>query len=76
MAFSEETKQAARRLNSRFSGQPWLSSVGITEEAGRPVLLVYLSKHVSKGQSGLPDVWEGFPVHTQYMGRVRPAAAA
>jgi hypothetical protein len=76
MAFSEETKQAARHLNSRFSGQPWLSSVGITEEAGRPVLLVYLSKHVSKSQSGIPDIWEGVPVRTQYIGKVRPAAAA
>ena len=75
MAFSEQTKQAARRLNSKFNGQPWFSSVGISEEAGTIILLVYLSKHVSRGQAGIPDLWEGVPVRIQYMGRVRPAAA-
>jgi len=73
MAFDEQTKQAAIRLGQDLSGKPWFSSVGIGQDAGRPVLIVYLRRQPPKAQTVVPRVWEGIPVRAENMGNVFPA---
>jgi hypothetical protein len=74
MGFSEQTKEAAKRLANSLTmqhgGQPSVFSVGITEEYGTPILIVHLNR--PNIQLSVPTEWEGFPVRTEYIGRVRP----
>lgn len=72
MEFDETTKQAAIRLGQRLSGKPWYSSVGIAEEAGAPLLIVYSRRRLPKGETSVPELWDGLPVRVQQVGKVVP----
>jgi hypothetical protein len=71
MAFDDQTKQAAIRLGQAFGRKPWYSSIGISSEKGRPVLIIYTSRRA--GRSQVPASWEGIPVRLQHIGRLTPA---
>jgi type I restriction enzyme, R subunit len=73
MAFDEQIKQAAIRLGKDLSGNSWYSSVGIGEDAGHPVLIIYLRRPTPKALSSLPHVWEGIQVRAEHMGKIVPA---
>src|SRR5438093_9836023 len=73
MAFDEQTRQAAIRLGQELSGKPWFSSVGIGEEAGRPVLIIYLRRLPPKAERTFPQSYEGIPVRAKHIGNVVPA---
>lgn len=72
MAFDEQTKQAATRLAQQLAGKPWVFSVGVSEEEGKPVIIVYLKSR--NPRSSVPEDREGLPVRTEYIGQVRPAS--
>src|SRR6266566_1394888 len=73
MAFDEQTRQAAIRLGQDLSGKPWFSSVGIGEESGRPVLIIYLRRLPPKAERAFPQSYEGIPVRAKRMGKLVPA---
>jgi len=76
MAFDPKLIQAARSLGSELSGRAWLSSVGIGEEDGHPVLVLYLSKPLqAKAIEALPSQWQQLPVKVQLLGKLTPAGA-
>ena len=71
MAFDDRTKRAAIRLGEALARNPWYSSVGISTDKGRPVLIIYTSRRIGRGK--VPDSWEGIPVRPQHVGRLTPA---
>jgi len=76
MAFDPKLIQAARSLGSELSGRAWLSSVGIGEEDGHPVLVLYLSKPLqAKAIKALLRQWQQLPVKVQLLGKLTPAGA-
>jgi hypothetical protein len=62
MAFTEQSKEATKRLAENLAGKPWVFGVALSEERGRPILIVYLNNPNSR--SDVPTNWEGFPVRT------------
>jgi hypothetical protein len=76
MASDPKLIQAARSLGSGLRGRAWLSSVGIGEEDGHPVLVLYLSKQLqAKAIKALPSQWQQLPVKVQHLGKLTPAGA-
>lgn len=74
MAFEQSTIDAANRLAAMLATEPWFASVGIaTDESSHVVFVVYLKRRVRNDDASIPSEWEGIPVQTQYLGRVRPA---
>jgi hypothetical protein len=74
MASEKNIKAAALELGRTFRGEPWFLSVGISEENGRPVLIVYLRKQPPRSKREvLPATWDSIPVRVTVMGRVQPA---
>ena len=59
MAFDDRTKRAAIRLGEALGRNPWYGSVGISTDKGRPVLIIYTRRRISRGK--VPDSWEGIP---------------
>ena len=72
MAFDETTKLAAIHLGQRLGGVPGYLSVGITEEGGKPLLIVYSRRALPKSMT-VPELWEGLKVRVQRIGKVVPA---
>ena len=70
MSFDEATRQAAVRLGKTLSGKPWYSSVGITDQSGAPALIVYSRGRLPKGDTSVPESWDGLPVRIQQLGMV------
>ena len=73
MVFDDKTKESANRLWEEFKGKPWFSSVGLGEEEGQPVLIVYLRRSAGNEQKRVPGSWDNIPVRVQTIGRVIPA---
>ena len=73
MAFDETTKLAAIHLGQRLGGMSWYSSVGITEEDGMPLLIIYSRRALPKSSMTVPELWEGIKVRVQRIGKVVPA---
>jgi hypothetical protein len=69
MAIDEKTRPAAIRFGQTLSGNPWYSSVGITENTGHEVLIVYFRRLPPNGGKGIPKEWEGIPVRLQSIGK-------
>ena len=66
-------QEAARSLYALLRDRPWLTTVGVGQHEGVPVLIVYAT--TTRGIE-LPidsDTWEGFPVRIKKMGTPRPA---
>jgi hypothetical protein len=76
MAFDETTKKAAIRLGRHLSGKPWYSSVGIAEEGGVPLLIVYSRRRLPKGETSVPESWDGMRVRVEHVGKIVPAKPA
>jgi hypothetical protein len=74
MVFDKDIKASALRLGKIFQDKPWYSSVGISEENGTPVFIVYLRTAPGKDRSSIPKDWEGYSVRTERIGKLRPAA--
>ena len=76
MASDPKLIQAARSLGSELSGYAWFSSVGVGEEDGHPVLVLYLSKPLqAKTIKTLPSQWQQLPVKVKHLGKLIPAGA-
>lgn len=74
MEFDPKLRQAAVSLKRELEDRAWLSSVGVAEESGHPVLVIYLSRPVqAKALGALPSVWEHLPVMVRQMGKLVPA---
>ena len=69
MVFDEVTKSAAVSLGAVLGPLPYIPSVGIGREHGRPILIVYLRRSPKRGNS-IPDTWEGLPVRVRNIGRL------
>jgi hypothetical protein len=75
MVFNNDIKASAMRLGEIFQDKPWYSSVGISEESGSPVFIVYLLRTPGRGELGsIPKEWEGRLVRTERIGKLKPAA--
>jgi hypothetical protein len=70
MEFNEQVKDAAKRLANKLSLLFSGPHVGIANENGRTVLVVYLSNRRHKRD--IPQEWEGYPVRIDYAGRFNP----
>jgi hypothetical protein len=66
-------QEAARSLNARLRGQPWLTGVGIGQQNGETVLYVYANTSRRVDLPIASNRWEGFPVYVKRMGTPRPA---
>ena len=74
MEFDSTLRKAAVSLGAALCDRPWLSSVGVGEDSGRPVLVLYLSKPVPlKVLQLLPSEWNHFPIMVRQMGKLVPA---
>ena len=74
MELSQELRKAASSLAEALQPIATVSSVGIGEEGGHPILLVYTSRQLKAGElRALPSHWENFPVRARNMGKVVPA---
>jgi hypothetical protein len=74
MVFDKDIKASAVRLGKVFHGKPWYSSVGISKENGSPVFIVYLRSAPGRDRNSIPKNWEGYPVRSERIGKLRPAA--
>jgi hypothetical protein len=74
MVFDKDIKASALRLGQIFQDKPWYSSVGISEENGSAVFIVYLLRAPGRDRDSIPKEWEGYPVRTERIGKLRPAA--
>jgi hypothetical protein len=74
MVFDKDIKASAVRLGKVFHDKPWYSSVGISEENGSPVFIVYLRSAPGKDRNSIPKEWEGCSVRTERIGKLKPAA--
>jgi hypothetical protein len=73
MVFDEHVKASAIRLGQALREKPWFSSVGVSEEAGRPVFILYLRSAPGPERDSIPKEWDGFAVRTERLGKLRPA---
>lgn len=74
MEFYPQLRHAAVSLKRELGDRGWLSSVGVAEESGGPVLVIYLSRPVpAKVLGALPRMWEQLPVVVRQMGKLVPA---
>jgi hypothetical protein len=74
MEFDPKLRQAAVSLGRELGDRVWVSSVGVAEQSGHPVLVLYLSRPVqAKALSMLPSEWEHLPVMVRQMGKLIPA---
>lgn len=74
MEFDPRLRQAALSLKRELGDRAWLSSVGVAEEAGHPVLVLYLARPVqAKALRMLPSEWDHLPVMVRQMGKLVPA---
>jgi hypothetical protein len=73
MVFDEQMKASAVRLGQALSDKPWFSSVGLSEEAGVPVFIVYLRSASKKEYDSIPKQWDGYAVRAKWIGKLRPA---
>jgi hypothetical protein len=73
MVFDEQIKDSAIRLEQVIHDKPWFSSVGLSEEYGRPVFIIYLRSAPGPERDSIPKQWEGFSVRTERIGKLRPA---
>jgi hypothetical protein len=71
MAFDEAIKSATIRLGVALRRLPYVQSVGVGEEHGRSILIVYV-RRLPKKDDGIPKAWEGFPVQVKRLGKVSP----
>lgn len=74
MEFDPQLRNAAVSLKRELGDRACLSSVGVAEESGHPVLVIYLSRPVqAKVLGALPGEWEHLPVMVRQMGKLVPA---
>ena len=70
----EDVRQSAMTLDEELRRFPWLRFVGIGEENGEAVFIVYVSKRSLKAITPLvPKVWEGVPVVVRHIQQPVPA---
>lgn len=74
MVFGKDIEASARRFGKVFHDKPWFSSIGISEENGTPVFIVYLRSAPGRDRNSIPKDWEGYSVRTERIGKLRPAA--
>lgn len=68
-------KAAASTLYDSLSRNQWLVSVGVSEEGGRQLLVVYTNRRPSISRTLVPNEWEGYPVALRQLGQIRPGSA-
>ena len=73
MVFDEQTIASAIRLGQVLHDKPWFSSVGLSEEHGRPVFIIYLHRAPGPERDSIPKQWDGFSVRTERIGKLRRA---
>ena len=61
------------KLGQSLREKSWYSSVGISEEGGHAVLIVYLRKPPGQDGDSIPKQWDGLPVRSKRIGKLRPA---
>ena len=63
MALDPQVRAAALHLGGQLQGESWFSSVGIGEDNGAPVLIIYARRKLpERSVKTLPESWEHFPV--------------
>lgn len=67
-------KAAASTLYDLLSRNQWLVSVGVSEEDGRQLLVVYTNRRSSISRTLVPHEWEGYPVVLRQLGQIRPGS--
>ena len=73
MVFDEKIRDSAMRLGEVFREKPWFLSVGLSEERGHPVFIIYLRSTPGPERDSIPKRWDGFPVRTERIGKLRLA---
>jgi len=68
-------EDAAQSLQARLQGTPWLTAVGVGEDAGISYIVVYV-KNLKDAELGfLEGGWKGHPVIVRKMGSPRLVAS-
>jgi len=68
-------EDAAKSLQTRLQGAPWLTAVGVGEDAEIACIVVYV-KNVKDAELGfLKGGWQGHPVIVRKMGSPRLVAS-
>ena len=71
MAFDEPTKSAAVQLRINLRLLPYVEGVGIGDERGQPILIVYV-RRLPKKHDNVPQTWDNLPVRLRLIGKVSP----
>jgi hypothetical protein len=68
-------EDAAKSLADRLREAPWLTAVGVGQEAGAPCIVVYVKTLQETKLDFLKGGWEGYPVLVRKMGTPRLVAS-
>lgn len=71
MVYDDRVITAATNLGFRLQGNAWFSSIGVSEENGKTILIVYLRKRPKVHDDPIPKTWDGIPVRLSEIGKVR-----
>lgn len=69
----KDIRQAANDLATHLDYPPWLNSIVVGAEDGRPTIIIYLIAYPFPPVRVLEEgVWEGYPVISRYFGSFAP----
>lgn len=68
---TEEAKEAVTRLHQWIGYPPWLTSIGLGERDGKPLIVIYLKTEYRPKLPMLKGGWEGIPVEFKVIGELR-----
>lgn len=74
MDSNPHVRQAAVHLGEELRNQQWFSAVGVAEEKGIPILVVYFRRRPPENwRKSLSEKWDEIPVRLKILGKVTPA---
>jgi hypothetical protein len=63
---------AAESLQTRLTGSPWFTAIGVGGRQEQPILYVYSKSLRGVDTAMFEDGWQGYPVQFVKVGTVRP----
>ncbi len=68
----KDIHDAVKELRERLGRPGWLSAIGVGEENGKPIIILYLTTSTRPRLPWLNDEWEGYKVSFFEFGTIAP----
>ncbi len=68
----KDIHQAVKELRAHLGRPPWLSAIGVGEEAGQPVIILYIATATRPRLPDLDAGWQGYKVSFYDFGSFAP----